>query len=82
MAHAARCGDGVIVLLAQGDPPHPKQRAPSLRTWPTNRSEDRLNVSRLHKSDQARSSQTVTPTTTNMVDQKLTTRHSYIIPAN
>ena len=31
MAHAARCGDGVIVLLSQGDPPHPKQRAPSLR---------------------------------------------------
>jgi hypothetical protein len=24
MAHAAQCGDGAIVLLSQGDPPHPK----------------------------------------------------------
>jgi hypothetical protein len=30
MALAARCGDGVIVLLDQGDPPHPKT-APSLQ---------------------------------------------------
>ena len=53
MAHAARCGDGVIVLLAQGDPPHPKT-AGTITSELGRRIDlkDRLTVNRFYKSDQ------------------------------
>jgi hypothetical protein len=81
MAHAARCGDGVIVLLAQGDPPHPK--AGTITSGPGRRivleTAERQPVI---ESDQAPSSQTVTPTTTDLVDHELSIRHIPILPAD
>lgn len=81
MAHAARCGDGVIVLLSQGDPPHPNCGRHHFGPGRRIDLKDRLTVNRFYKSDQARSSPTVTPTTTNLVDHELPIRHTNSLPA-
>jgi hypothetical protein len=78
VALAARCGDGAIVLLQQGDPPHQPTDA-------TPRSGRRIVLKTAERqpiieSDQTRVELTVTPTTNNLVDVPIS--HTYILPAD